>query len=288
MDIIFDINNPIPNATKLISFTGYKDTNQFDYENLPEPFIKDSPIVDTLPLTGLGNDATQWLNFEFTDIFNQKAYTGPICGRNITDQWKKVLGDTEIESGDGTRCRLTKTYVPENKPTHALIAATPGKSIKFSDLDAVPVTYGVGDKYIAFFDTASIFLVSAVTIYQAGLMASSGDMTDKLPSAMITALGGPVQQGRNIEMQDVTWEVSIPTIEECTEYLLTFFSGRVKRTQRPLVSIRLADSYKILSSTVSTNNPSNLLAIDSDGKVVETTVTASCYIYLILKPVLKS
>ncbi|UXD83329.1 virion structural protein [Pseudomonas phage Koomba boorn-mokiny kep-wari Wadjak 1] len=119
-------------------------------------------------------------------------------------------------------------------------------------------------------------------------MASSGDMTDKLPSAMITALGGPVQQGRNIEMQDVTWEVSIPTIEECTEYLLTFFCSRVKRTQRPLISIRLADSYKILSSTVSTNNPSNLLAIDSDGKVVETTVTANCYIYLILKPVLKS
>lgn len=285
MDILFDINTPVPNATKLTTVTGYKSKELFDYDSLPNPFIKDNPIVDVLPITDLGETTKQWFNFEFTDVYNQKAFTGPFCGRNITDRWKTILGDTQIEFGDGERCRLTKTYPVENMPTHALIAATPGTPIEFPRPALVPSTYGVGDKYIALFDETSLNLLSPTKIYKAGLMASSGDMTDKLPASLITALGGPVNQGRNIVMKDVTWEVSVPTIEEYNEYILTFFFNKTPRTTRPLANVNVSSYYNLITSTPSPRYPNYFLAISPEGEVVDASVTTGCYTYLILKPV---
>ncbi|MBW6071095.1 hypothetical protein [Pseudomonas aeruginosa] len=275
-----------PGSTPIVTFWSYTNAIPWDYNNLPPHYYYDWDLIAGFWPSRYPEDTCVWLNLKYKDIFGQLAYTGPMRTLSVSSKWQSVLGYTKLEAGDGQYARLTKSYKGENRPTLRPIGSSP-YSIPGMNLDEAPTPYFIDNEYVAFHDTSSIEKAVAVAVYHAGYMGRSGDMSDVWPSELIEHIGGPTQQGRIIDMQDVKWEVYVPTLNEFKRYMGTAFQTGIQTDQSPVTNLSLPDNVKFLTSTPSPRNNTMLVAIDNDGIEYDVDIANEVDVIFVFRPILK-
>lgn len=212
----------------------YFSKDHFTVDSLPTPYKNNTPSYSGYSIDLPEKNTPYWIMWAYRGRDNQIVYSPIVSLIDWTPGATSLFnGRPGFVAGDAQFGQLASTITfSERVNTQSFGASnipweTPAKTPTWF-MDKGVITGAV--------TTNEALDTTIGDLYRAGYLGKSGDMSDQLTAGMITAMGGPVEQGRTFSTTNGNFKTWVPTITEFRTLIGSMFQTGIP-TSKPAVSV---------------------------------------------------